>query len=219
MSDRLVWYQKVIDSGLIPLFYHENSEVARQIALALVEGGAVAVEFTNRGQDAFRVFQKLVDETPLRTETSLGVGSIIDAPTAALFITAGAQFIVGPTFNVEVAQLCNRRKIPYLPGCSTPTEISTAEEWGVEIVKIFPGRLLGPSFVSDVLAPMPWSRLMPTGGIQLNADNLQKWFSAGVCCVGMGSDLVRKDLVADANYRGISKNMSIAVKLIEEVRN
>lgn len=208
-----------MDSGLIPLFYHENSEVACQIALSLVEGGAVAVEFTNRGQDAFRVFQKLVNETLLRTETSLGVGSIIDAPTAGLFIAAGAQFIVGPTFNVEVAQLCNRRKIPYLPGCSTPTEISAAEEWGVEIVKIFPGRLLGPSFVKDVLAPMPWSRLMPTGGIQLNDDNLQKWFSAGVCCVGMGSDLVRKDLVADANYRGISENVSIAIKLIEKARN
>lgn len=215
---RLEWYGAVLDGGLLPLFYHGDPAVACAVAGALVEGGAPAVEFTNRGPGALRVFQELAEQPALRDAASLGVGSVIDAPTAALFIAAGARFVVSPSFNAEVARLCNRRKIPYLPGCATPTEISAAEEWGAEIIKVFPGKVSGPAFIRDVLAPMPWSRLMPTGGVRLSAESLREWFAAGACCVGMGSDLVRADLVAAGDYAAISANVRTALRLIEQAR-
>jgi 2-dehydro-3-deoxyphosphogluconate aldolase/(4S)-4-hydroxy-2-oxoglutarate aldolase len=218
VHDRLQWYRAVLAGGLVPLFYHGDADVAGGVAAALVEGGAAAVEFTNRGPGALRVFQALAERPEFAAGASLGVGSIVDAPTAALFIAAGARFVVSPIFNAEVARLCNRRRVPYLPGCATPTEIATAEEWGAEIVKVFPGKVGGPAFIRDVLGPMPWSRLMPTGGVQLNAANLTEWFAAGACCVGMGSDLVRRDLVAAADYRAISANVRTALKLIREAR-
>lgn len=219
VGGRLEWYGAVLAGGLVPLFYHGDPEVARAVAGALVEGGAPAVEFTNRGPGALRVFQELAEQPVLREAASLGVGSVIDAPTAALFIAAGARFVVSPSFNAEVARLCNRRKVPYLPGCATPTEISTAEEWGAEIVKVFPGKVGGPAFIRDVLAPMPWSRLMPTGGVRLSAENLREWFAAGACCVGMGSDLVRPDLLAARDYAAISANVRTALRLINQARN
>ena len=218
MYDRLEWYRAVLAGGLVPLFYHGDAEVAGGVAAALVAGGAPAVEFTNRGPGALRVFQALAERPEFDGAASLGVGSIADAPTAALFIAAGARFVVSPIFNAEVARLCNRRRIPYLPGCATPTEIATAEEWGAEIVKVFPGTVGGPAFIRDVLGPMPWSRLMPTGGVQLTAASLTGWFAAGACCVGMGSDLVRRELVAARDYRAISANVRTALTLIREAR-
>ena len=215
---RLQWYHTVLASGLVPLFYHGDATVAGAVAAALVDGGARAVEFTNRGPGALRVFQELAEQPALREAASLGVGSVIDAPTAALFIAAGARFVVSPSFHAEVARLCNRRKIPYLPGCATPTEISTAEEWGAEIVKVFPGKVGGPAFIRDVLGPMPWARLMPTGGVPLSAESLREWFAAGACCVGMGSDLVRAELVAAGDYAAISANVRTALRLIEDAR-
>ena len=218
MYDRLEWYRAVLAGGLVPLFYHGDAEVAAGVAAALVAGGAPAVEFTNRGPGALRVFQALAERPEFDGGASLGVGSIIDAPTAALFIAAGARFVVSPVFNAEVARLCNRRRIPYLPGCATPTEIAAAEEWGVEIVKVFPGKVGGPAFIRDVLGPMPWSRLMPTGGVQLSAASLTEWFAAGACCVGMGSDLARRDLVAAGDYRAIGANVRTALALIRQAR-
>ena len=215
---RLEWYGTVLASGLVPLFYHGDAAVAGEVARALVDGGAAAVEFTNRGPGALRVFQELAGQPALRDAASLGVGSVIDAPTAALFIAAGARFVVSPSFSAEVARLCNRRKIPYLPGCATPTEISTAEEWGAEIVKVFPGNMGGPAFIKDLLGPMPWSRLMPTGGVRLSAESLREWFAAGACCVGMGSDLVRADLVAAGDYAAVTANVRTALRFIEEAR-
>ena len=218
MHDRLEWYRAVLAGGLVPLFYHGDEGVAGGVAAALVEGGAAAVEFTNRGPGALRVFQALARRPEFDTAASLGVGSVLDAPTAALFIAAGARFVVSPIFSAEVARLCNRRRIPYLPGCATPTEIASAEEWGAEIVKVFPGKVGGPAFIRDVLGPMPWSRLMPTGGVQLTAESLCEWFAAGACCVGMGSDLVRRELVAAGEYRAISANVRTALRLIREAR-
>ena len=218
MHDRLEWYRTVLAGGLVPLFYHGDAGIAGGVAAALVDGGAAAVEFTNRGPGALRVFESLAGRSEFHGGASLGVGSIVDAPTAALFIAAGARFVVSPIFNAEVARLCNRRRIPYLPGCATPSEIAAAEEWGAEIVKVFPGKVGGPAFIKDVLGPMPWSRLMPTGGVQLTRESLTAWIAAGACCVGMGSDLVRRDLIAGGDYRAISANVSIALRLIAEAR-
>src|SRR5690606_29529268 len=149
----------------------------------------------------------------------IGVGSVEDAPTAAMYIANGANFVVGPTFNEEVARLCNRRKIPYMPGCGSVNEVALAEEFGAEIVKIFPGDSVGgPGFIKAIRGPRPWTRIMPTGGVSLDEDNLRGWFSAGAACVGMGSNLVRKDLLQAGNFDAIRENTAAALATIRKLR-
>ncbi|MEM7030796.1 MAG: bifunctional 4-hydroxy-2-oxoglutarate aldolase/2-dehydro-3-deoxy-phosphogluconate aldolase, partial [Chloroflexota bacterium] len=149
----------------------------------------------------------------------LGIGSIVDAPTAAMYIASGANFVVGPNLNPDVARLCNRRKIAYMPGCGSLTEISQAEELGVEIVKLFPGSSVGgPDFVKAVTGPCPWTRIMPTGGVSANEDNIRAWFEAGVACVGMGSALVRKDWVAAGQFDEITHTATEVLGWIRAIR-
>lgn len=218
---RLQVYDAMLSTGLVPLFYHDDPGIAQEILKAVSVGGARVLEFTNRGEKALSVFSQLnsfieTSQLPI----ILGVGSVIDAPTAALYIAHGANFIVGPLFNPEVARLCNRRKIAYLPGCGTVAEISTAEEAGVEIVKVFPGETLGgPAFIKAVLGPMPWSRLMPTGGVEATRESVQSWIKAGACCVGLGSGLVRKDWVAARNFHAIQETAAFILQWIAEARN
>lgn len=206
---RLDVYQSMLASGLVPLFYHPDVTVSQKVIKACADGGARVLEFTNRGDFAFEVFIQLSQS--LAAEPSgliLGVGSIMDAPTAAMYINAGANFIVGPIFNPEVARLCNRRKLAYLPGCGTLNEISRAEEYGAEIVKIFPGSTVGgPGFIKDALGPCPWLRLMPTGGVDASEESIRGWIKAGACCVGMGSKLITKTAVAAGDYASISENV------------
>ena len=191
-----VW-TKMEELGLVPLFYNADVEVSRRVIEALSSGGCKVIEFTNRGDRAFEVFRELIVHFEKADPTvAIGVGSVLDVATAGLYINLGANFIVGSVTNPEVARLCNRRKVPYFPGCATPTEVSAAEELGVEICKAFPGKELGgPSFVKAITAPCPWAKIMPTGGVSANYDNIKAWFDAGVICIGMGSDLVRADLI------------------------
>jgi len=196
----------IFDLGLVPVFYHADVETACRVVRACAEGGARVVEFTNRGDFAPEVFRQVAAyvarELP---DVILGVGSVVDAPTAALYIAYGANFVVGPILNTEVARLCNRRKIAYSPGCGSASEISAAEELGVEIVKVFPGGSVGgPDFVKSVLGPCPWTRIMPTGGVQATEESIRAWFRAGVACVGIGSDMLRKDLIAEGRWDEIS---------------
>ncbi len=206
---RLEVYQAMLESGLVPLFYHSDQEISQRVVDACRAGGARVLEFTNRGDAAYDVFRSLsqalaANKSPL----ILGVGSVLDAPTAAMYIGAGANFIVGPVFNAEVALLCNRRKIAYLPGCGTLTEISNAEAYGVEIVKIFPGEAVGgPGFIKDVLGPCPWTRLMPTGGVDATESSIRAWIGAGACCVGMGSKLITKNAVSTGAYGEITETV------------
>jgi 2-dehydro-3-deoxyphosphogluconate aldolase / (4S)-4-hydroxy-2-oxoglutarate aldolase len=167
------------------------------------------IEFTNRGDFAPQVFLDLsMYFAQANPDMILGVGSVIDAPTAAMYIAYGANFVVGPILNPEIARLCNRRKIAYAPGCGSASEISQAEELGVEIVKVFPGTSVGgPGFVKSVLGPCPWTRIMPTGGVAATQENIQAWFEAGAACVGMGSKLIRKDLVAARDWEAITQNV------------
>jgi 2-dehydro-3-deoxyphosphogluconate aldolase / (4S)-4-hydroxy-2-oxoglutarate aldolase len=206
---RLEVYQAMYETGLVPLFYNPDVQISQQIAKACANGGAQVLEFTNRGDFAFDVFQQL--SKALAAEESsliLGVGSVMDAPTAATYIGAGANFIVSPIFNAEVARLCNRRKIAYMPGCGTLNEISQAEEYGVEIVKIFPGTAVGgPGFIKAVKGPCPWTSIMPTGGVEASEENIRTWIKAGACCVGMGSNLISKTAVAAGDYDGIRENV------------
>ena len=218
---RLEVLNTVLDLGLVPLFYHKEVAAAQKIVAACVHGGARVIEFTNRGDFAYQVFTELshyVDET--YPELMLGVGSVIDAPTAAMYIASGADFIVSPILNPETARLCNRRKIAYMPGCGSVSEISRAEELGVEIVKVFPGGAVGgPGFVKAVMGPCPWTRIMPTGGVDATRENIETWFKAGVACVGMGSKLIVKELVAAGDFAAISQKVAQVLAWIKEVRH
>jgi len=206
-------------TGLIPVFYNSDLEVSKNIVKACYDGGIRAFEFTNRGEFAHEVFGELVKyaakECP---EMIMGIGSIVDAPTAALFIQLGANFIVGPLFNPEVAKVANRRLIPYAPGCGSVTEVGMAQEMGCDLCKVFPGDVLGAGFVKGLKAPMPWSNLMVTGGVKPEESNLKGWFDAGVTCVGMGSNLFPSELIKNKNWAGITKLCSDALTIIQKVR-
>jgi 2-dehydro-3-deoxyphosphogluconate aldolase/(4S)-4-hydroxy-2-oxoglutarate aldolase len=219
--DRLTVLNTILADGMVPLFYHSDLEVAKNVAGALSQGGGHILEFTNRGDFALEVFTALIKHcAKAYPSLIIGVGSVEDAPTAAMFIASGANFVVGPNFNEELVKLCNRRKVPYMPGCGTVNEITRAEEWGVEIVKAFPGTAVGgPGFIKDVLGPRPWTRVMPTGGVTPEEDNLRAWFSAGAACVGMGSNLVRKDLVQAGKFDEIAGLVRDTLALIQKIRS
>jgi 2-dehydro-3-deoxyphosphogluconate aldolase/(4S)-4-hydroxy-2-oxoglutarate aldolase len=206
--------------GLVPLFYHGDVDTSIKVIEALSAGGAKVIEFTNRGDRAFEVFRELVVHFAHSDPALvLGAGSILDPMTAGLYINLGADFVVGSVTNPEVARLCNRRKIAYFPGCATASEVSFAEELGVEICKIFPGSELGgPSFVKAILGPTPWTKLMPTGGVNATRENLKGWFDAGVVCVGMGSALVRSDLIKAQDWQSITDLTAECLAWIREIR-
>lgn len=212
--------QTIQQTGMIPVFYHSDTEVARQVLKACYEGGVRAFEFTNRGDFASEVFIDLMKfsrrECP---EMILGIGSVIDAPTAALYLQYGANFVVGPYLNAEVARLCNRHLVPYTPGCGSVTEIGEAQELGCDLVKIFPaGNVGGPSFVKNIKAPLPWSMIMATGAVEPTEENLTAWMKAGTTCVGMGSKLFPKDRIAAQDWNYITEKCRFALDIIRQAR-
>jgi len=195
------------ETGMIPVFYHQDMEITKLVVKACYDGGVRVFEFTNRGDFAYEIFAGLmkfaIRECP---ELILGIGSIVDAGTAALYISSGANFVVGPLFNPEIAKVCNRRLIPYIPGCGTVSEIGLAQEVGCDVCKIFPaGCVGGPSFVQNIKAPMPWTMIMATGAVEPEEANLSAWFKAGVTCVGMGSKLFPKEAIAQKDWGAITK--------------
>jgi 2-dehydro-3-deoxyphosphogluconate aldolase / (4S)-4-hydroxy-2-oxoglutarate aldolase len=206
--------------GLAPIFYEREVEVARQLVAACAEGGARIVELTNRGDGALEVFRQVEAWCSVnRKDVVLGAGTILDAPTAALYLAAGANFIVAPHLDEETARLCNSRKIPYLPGCGSVTEIQRAHALGVEICKLFPAAEVGgPAFVKNVRGPLPWTDIMATGGVSPNLENLGAWFGAGVVCVGMGSNLFTPELVGKRDYAGLTARVRDVLGMILEVR-
>lgn len=218
--DRLTVYDRLIGDGMLPLFYHADAELVKKVALALAAGGGRVFEFTNRGDGAVDVFKAVLAEAAQKAPNLIiGVGSIEDAPTAAMYIAHGANFIVGPNTNPDIARLCNRRKIPYMPGCGSVTEVAEAEELGVEIVKLFPADSLGgPDFVKAILGPRPWTRIMPTGGVSPDEANLRTWFEAGVACVGMGSKLIRSDWLKRGDFAAIENLAQSTLATINAIR-
>jgi 2-dehydro-3-deoxyphosphogluconate aldolase/(4S)-4-hydroxy-2-oxoglutarate aldolase len=206
-------------TGLVPVFYHRDIDVAKNVVKACYAGGIRAFEFTNRGEFAHEVFGELskfvAKECP---ELVLGVGSIVDAPTASLYLQLGANFIVGPLFNPEVAKVTNRRLVPYTPGCGSVSEVGYAQEAGCDLCKVFPGDVLGPNFVKGLKAPMPWSLLMVTGGVKPEEANLKAWFSAGVTCVGMGSNLFPNEVIAAREWGKITELCKNSLEIIQQVR-
>ena len=208
------------ETGMVPLFYHPDIELGKQVLKACYDGGARLLEFTARGDFAFEVFSALnkyaLTELP---GMIMGVGSITDAAAASMFIQMGANFIVTPSLREDIAITCNRRKIMYSPGCGSLTEINRAEELGVEVIKLFPGSTYGPGFVKAIKGPQPWTSIMPTGGVSTDPENLKGWFGAGVTCVGMGSQLISKTVLANKDYTGLTQKVKETLALIKEIRN
>jgi len=218
--ERIKVIQLMEEQGLVPLFYNKDLELCKKVIKACYDGGARLLEFTNRGVFAHEVFTELSkyvkSELP---KMALGVGSVPDAATAALFIQCGADFVVTPSLREDVAVVCNRRKVLWAPGCASLTEIGKAEELGCEIVKLFPGSVYGPKFIQSVRAPQPWTKIMPTGGVSMEKENLMSWFNAGATCVGMGSKLITKEIIANQNYSAITENVKHALELIASIKN
>jgi 2-dehydro-3-deoxyphosphogluconate aldolase / (4S)-4-hydroxy-2-oxoglutarate aldolase len=207
--------------GVVPVFYNSDIEVAKEIAEACYEGGAEAIEMTNRGDHAVEVFSEL--EKYCRKELPdliLGVGSVIDAPTAAMYIAFGANFVVGPTLDEETAVICNKHKISYSPGCGSATEIQKAHSLGVEFCKVFPGAQVGgPPFVKAMLGPCPWTKIMPTGGVDITEESLKAWFGAGVACVGIGSKLITKEIIKNRDFKKLTSNVKNVIDIIKKIRS
>lgn len=220
VKDRMAVLTAMVDQGVIPVFYHPDAEVCVKVIQACANGGAKCVEFTNRGEFAAHAFYEVTRHfASADPSVIMGVGSIVDAPTAGIYIANGARFVVGPVLNPDVAKVCNRRKIPYSPGCGSATEIGQAEELGCEIIKIFPAPSVGgPEFVKAMLGPCPWTRIMPTGGVDSTEESLRKWYDAGVACVGMGANLITKELLARQDYAGLEAKVRATVALIKKIR-
>ncbi|MFM7155730.1 MAG: bifunctional 4-hydroxy-2-oxoglutarate aldolase/2-dehydro-3-deoxy-phosphogluconate aldolase [Bacteroidota bacterium] len=216
--DRLKVLQALTEGRLIPLFYHPDPDTAFQIATACYRGGARVIEFTNRGPFAHEVFaslrKQLWKELP---DMLLGVGSVQDSGTAALYIQMGTDFVVTPLLRTDVISTCNRRKVAVIPGVSTSSEIGLAEEKGCELVKITPGDVLGPAFLKAHLAPCPWTRAMISGGVTPDESNLKAWFQAGAACVGMGSKLITADIIERRDWTALEQNVRRTVELIGQI--
>lgn len=211
---------RIHSAGIIPIFYHRDPEICRNVIAACYEGGMRLFEFTNRGDYAHEMFSELHKWTELQyPDMIMGVGSVVDPATASLYIQLGANFIVSPIFNPEIAKVCNRRKILWIPGCGSLTEVSQAEELGAEIIKIFPGFSVGgPDFIKAVKGPCPWTDLMPTGGVEPTVDNLRIWFESGASCVGIGSNLITKEFIQKKDWKGLTQRVSDALSVARMYR-
>lgn len=208
------------ETGMVPLFFHTDAALGKKVIKACYDGGARLLEFTSRGDFAFEVFGEL-NKYALRELPGmiLGAGSVTDAGAASLYMQLGANFIVTPVFREDIALICNRRKVLWLPGCGSLTEIAKAEELGCEIVKLFPGDTYGPKFVKALKAPCPWTSIMPTGGVSPTKDSLSAWFEAGVSCVGMGSQLISKEILARKDFEGLTQKVKEALTIIRNIKN
>lgn len=207
------------ETGMVPLFFNNDIELSKQVLKACYNGGARLLEFTARGDFAHEVFGALVKYAVKELPGMiLGVGSVTDAAAASLYMALGANFVVTPVFREDIAIACNRRKVLWSPGCGTLTEIARAEELGCEIVKLFPGDIYGPQFVKGVKGPQPWTSIMPTGGVAPTEENLSAWFNAGVTCVGMGSKLISKEIIANKDYAKLAADVKAALDIVKKVR-
>ena len=211
---------KMAEQGMIPVLYHKDPEVGKKVIEACYKGGIRLFEFTNRGDYAHLVFEQLNKFAEAQfPDMILGAGSVVDAPTAVLYVQLGSNFIVSPILNEDMADVLNRRKILWSPGCGSASEISRAESLGAEIIKIFPASQVGgPKFISSMKGPMPWTHIMPTGGVEPTEANLTEWFKAGAICVGMGSQLIKSELIKAGNFNQIEQDVRDTIALVKKIR-
>ena len=206
------------DTGVVPLFTHDHAEEALQVVEAAYRGGVRTFEFTNRRSNSFEIFSHLIRERGKFPDLMLGIGTVMDGATTQKFIDAGADFIISPILKVEMAKVCEKNNIPWIPGCATLTEIVTAKDNGAAVIKVFPGSVLGPGFVSSILPVVPDLKLMITGGVEPTKENLTTWFKAGAMCVGMGSQLFTKDILQNRNWPLLSQKVAQALELVKQIR-
>lgn len=217
--DRITVALTMRAQGMVPLFYHPDLEVCKQVLTACYEGGARLLEFTHRGDYAHEIFRDLNKYCEANLpEMIMGVGSVTDAATASHYMQIGANFVVTPVLREDIARVCNRRKVLWSPGCGSLGEIAQAEELGAEVVKLFPGSVYGPGFIKAVTGPQPWTSIMPTGGVSPDPENLKQWISAGAFCVGMGSKLMAKHEDGSFNYAKIQELTEQALATISTLR-
>jgi 2-dehydro-3-deoxyphosphogluconate aldolase / (4S)-4-hydroxy-2-oxoglutarate aldolase len=216
MSKKEQALQQLFKQKLLPLYYHDSAEVSIGILKSLYEGGIRMVEYTNRGAHAVDNFAALIKGTENFPGMQVGIGTIKNSETARQFIEAGADFIVCPTMNSEVAAVVHNAGLLWIPGCMTPTEIAAAEEAGATVVKIFPGNILGPAYISAIKELFPQLKFMPTGGVEAEEKNLKEWFKAGVVAVGMGSKLITKEIIAHGNYAQLKEDTQHALQLVNK---
>ncbi len=211
---------KMRESGAIPLYYNPDIEVMKEVISACYRGGMKIFEFTNRGDLAHELFAELVKWSRVEMpDLILGVGTVVEAGTCSLYIQLGAKFIVSPLLNEEMARVCNRRKVLWMPGCATASEINKAEELGAEIVKLFPGPTVGGAkFMKAYLGPCPWSNIMPSGGVSPTLENLNEWFDAGAFCVGMGSQLITGEIISNKDYKKLEETARFAMDIITKLK-
>lgn len=216
---RIQVLQAMEETGMVPLFYHNDALTAQKVIQACYDGGARLIEFTHRGTFAHEVFGQLVKYAAKNCpKLMLGVGSITDAGSASLYMNMGASFVVTPVLREDIARVCNRRKILWAPGCGSLTEIAQAEELGCEVVKLFPGSVYGPAFIKAVKGPQPWTKIMPTGGVDTSSKNLSEWFNAGATCVGLGSKLINQKIINNNDYTALEELVRDTLSTIKSVK-
>ncbi|GHN02334.1 bifunctional 4-hydroxy-2-oxoglutarate aldolase/2-dehydro-3-deoxy-phosphogluconate aldolase [Cytophagales bacterium WSM2-2] len=203
---------------LVPLFSDDNAETVQQVVQAIYKGGIRVFEFTNRKKNSFEVFQHLISQRKSYPEMMLGVGTVMDGSTAKKFIDAGADFIISPILKPEMADVCKKHDKHWIPGCATLTEIVTAQEHGAEVIKVFPGSVLGPGFVSAIMPVVPDLQLMITGGVEPNEKNLSTWFNAGAMCVGLGSQLFTKEIMGSKDWSQLQRKSEEALTIIQQLK-
>lgn len=216
MNKKETVYRAITSSKLLPLFYDGDPVISYEIIKALYNGGVKTIEYTNRGTNALANFKYLKDNlSETHPDILLGIGTIKNEAEAHQFIAAGADFIVSPTINPEVGSIAEEAGLLWIPGCMTATEINLAERSAASLVKIFPGNILGPSFIAAVKELFPKLMFMPTGGVEPEINNLKEWFNSGAIAVGMGSRLISKTLITEKNYSKITEQVINAIRLIE----
>ena len=216
---RIQVINKMMELRMIPLFYHSDFQVAKNILQACYNGGARLIEFTNRGDFAIEVFSKLIKFASKELPGMIvGIGSVTDSAAASQYMLLGANFVVTPVLREDIAIVCNRRKVLWIPGCGSLSEIAKAEEMGCEFIKLFPGNVYGPDFIKSVKAPQPWSSIMPTGGVSIEQSNLLGWFKAGADCVGLGSKLISKEILINQDFKKLEKNVLDTLQFIQKIK-
>ena len=214
--------QQIIEAmkgaGIVPLFTHDNPDDAQQVLEAAYRGGIRVFEFTNRRSNSFEVFAHLLEVAKKYPDLMLGIGTIMDGATTKRFIDAGADFIISPILKLEMAKVCHEYSVPWIPGCATLTEIVTAKDNGAEIIKLFPASILGPGFVSSIMPVVPGLQLMITGGVEPTEKSLTSWFKAGATCVGMGSQLFTKEILAQKDWPLLQQKVAECLSIAKGLR-
>jgi 2-dehydro-3-deoxyphosphogluconate aldolase/(4S)-4-hydroxy-2-oxoglutarate aldolase len=210
--------EEIKKQGVLPLFYHADKDICLNVVKALFDAGIRAVEFTNRGEKAFENFEFLLSQREGHFPSMLiGIGTIRSGEQAARFVNAGADFLVSPVFDQGIFDVSYMSKTLWIPGCMTPTEIHVAENAGCKLVKLFPGNILGPSFASAIRELFPGMLFMPTGGVEVEKENIASWFDAGVSAVGLGSKLISKKDLEKKNYEKIGELAEKALKIVKGI--